>query len=84
MRMNRWTAVLGGILIILDNALLTQSRFILMESMLILFSVLGLLFMLKSQNSSGINWFFNSVLSAVFFTFALRYGLPVYNFENFF
>lgn len=55
-----------------DNALLTQSRFILMESMLLTFSVLGLLFLLKFQESStAFNRIKYSVLSASFFTFAL-------------
>lgn len=54
-----------------DNALLTQSRFILMESMLLTFSVLGLLFLLKFQESSAILARLKySILSASFFTFA--------------
>lgn len=52
LKLNRWTAFLGGLLIIFDNALLTQSRFILMEPILLLFSLLGLLFLLKFENTS--------------------------------
>lgn len=53
LRLNTWTAFLGGLLIIFDNALLTQSRFILMEPILLLFSLLGLLFLLKFESSSS-------------------------------
>lgn len=59
------------VIIFTDNALLTQSRFILMESMLLTFSVLGLLFLLKFQESSTIlSRLKYSILSASFFTFA--------------
>ncbi|XP_043287433.1 protein O-mannosyltransferase 1 [Venturia canescens] len=42
-----WSAAVAGLLLLLDNALLTQSRFILMESILIQFSLFGLLCILK-------------------------------------
>lgn len=45
--LTQWTSLLAGILILLDNALLTQSRFILMESMLLYFSLFGILCVLK-------------------------------------
>ncbi|XP_032664728.1 protein O-mannosyltransferase 1 [Odontomachus brunneus] len=45
--LRQWAAAIGGILLLLDNALLTQSRFILMESILMQFSLLGLLCILK-------------------------------------
>lgn len=41
------TAILAGILIIVENAFLTQSRFMLMESILIWFSAFGVLAYLK-------------------------------------
>ncbi|XP_022902298.2 protein O-mannosyltransferase 1 [Onthophagus taurus] len=41
------TALLGGLLLLLDNAILTQSRFILMESMLIFFTLFGLLCVMR-------------------------------------
>ncbi|XP_060653028.1 protein O-mannosyltransferase 1 [Drosophila nasuta] len=51
-KMRRWTAALGGLLIILDNSLLTQSRFILMESMLLLASTVGITCLLRFQRCS--------------------------------
>lgn len=49
--MSEWTSVSVSLLFLFDNALLTQSRFILMESMLVCFSLLGLLCMLKYRKS---------------------------------
>lgn len=73
MKLQRWTALLGGVLIILDNALLTQSRFVLMESMLLLFSTIGLVFLHKFQSATvyHVKWFLYGALAASFFTFAL-------------
>ena len=45
--LKQWTAALAGILILFDNALLTQSRFILMESILMQFSLFGLICIMK-------------------------------------
>lgn len=45
--LTQWTAALAGFLLLCDNAMLTQSRFILMESMLLLFALFGLLCILK-------------------------------------
>ncbi|XP_063234675.1 protein O-mannosyltransferase 1 isoform X2 [Bacillus rossius redtenbacheri] len=45
--LSQWTAVLAGFLLLCDNALLTQSRFILMESMLLMFALFGLLCVMK-------------------------------------
>lgn len=47
LKLRTWTATLGGVLIIIENALLTQSQFILMEPMLLLFSVAGVFLLLK-------------------------------------
>lgn len=51
LRLNMWTCTLGGVLIIFENSLITQSRFILMESMLLTFSLLAILLLLKYQDS---------------------------------
>ncbi|XP_001603023.1 protein O-mannosyltransferase 1 [Nasonia vitripennis] len=45
--LRQWSAAIAGLLLLLDNALLTQSRFILMESILIQFSLVGLLCIMK-------------------------------------
>ncbi|KAI0234854.1 Protein O-mannosyl-transferase 1 [Lamellibrachia satsuma] len=47
LNLTRWTAVLASCLIIFDNALLTQTRFMLMESFLIFFVILSLLSLVK-------------------------------------
>ncbi|XP_042901346.1 protein O-mannosyl-transferase 1 [Parasteatoda tepidariorum] len=68
------TAVLAGILIIFENAYLTQSRFILMESMLIWFSAFGLLSYLKFRKidrSFSLNWWLWFLLSSVSLTCAI-------------
>lgn len=53
-----------------DNALLTQSRFILMEPMLILFSTLGLLYLLRCLESQhlSVNFWWNGFLAGVFYS----------------
>ncbi|GJQ85607.1 hypothetical protein Trydic_g20157 [Trypoxylus dichotomus] len=45
--LGQWTSLLAGLLLLFDNAILTQSRFILMESMLLFFMLFGLLCILK-------------------------------------
>lgn len=49
LKLSKWTSILGGVLIIFENALVTQSQFILMEPMLLVFSILGILLQLKFQ-----------------------------------
>lgn len=41
--LKQWSAAIAALMLLFDNALLTQSRFILMESILIQFSLFGLL-----------------------------------------
>ncbi|XP_046468533.1 protein O-mannosyltransferase rt isoform X1 [Neodiprion pinetum] len=43
----QWSATIAGMMLLFDNAFLTQSRFILMESILIQFSLFGLLCVVK-------------------------------------
>lgn len=49
LKLSKWTAILGAVLIIFENALATQSQFILMEPMLLAFSLFGILLQLKFQ-----------------------------------
>lgn len=69
---SRRFALLGGLLVIFDNSLLIQSRFILMESMLLLFCTLGIYFLLKFQKTKflHITWIVYGLASAAFLTFA--------------
>lgn len=50
LKLNKLTAVIGGVLIIFENSLVTQSQFVLMEPMLLVFSILGILLQLKFQD----------------------------------
>lgn len=70
---SKWCSLLGGLLIIFDNALLTQSRFVLMESMLLLFCSLGLYFLLKFQKSQfpQVSWILYGVASSALLTCAM-------------
>lgn len=73
--LSQWTSLLAGLLILLDNALLTQSRFMLMESMLLLFSFFGLLSLLKFrkyyQKPYCVYWWFWLILGSASLTSAL-------------
>lgn len=60
--LTQWSSLLAGILLLCDNAILSQSRFILMESMMLQFSLFGLLCLLKFRHHHtrpySILWFF--------------------------
>lgn len=45
--LRHWSCIITGLMLLFDNALLTQSRFILMESILIQFLLVGLLCVMK-------------------------------------
>lgn len=47
MGLTQWTSLLAALLFLFDNALLTQSRFILMDSVLLFFSLFGVLSVIK-------------------------------------
>ncbi|XP_030372547.1 protein O-mannosyltransferase 1 [Scaptodrosophila lebanonensis] len=66
--LRRWTAALGGLLVVLDNSLLTQSRFVLMESMLLLCSTLGLSCLIRFQRLplGSFRWVTTGVAAALF------------------
>lgn len=67
-QLRRWTAVLGGLLVVLDNALLTQSRFVLMESMLLLASTVGITCLLRFQRCTlgSPRWLISGAAAAFF------------------
>lgn len=67
------SAALAAVLVLVENSLLTQSRFILMEAILMCFSMLGLLALLKfrRQRSFTAAWWFWLTLSAAFLTCSL-------------
>ncbi|CAG9854967.1 unnamed protein product [Phyllotreta striolata] len=73
--LSQWSSLLAALLFLLDNAFLTQSRFILMESMLIFFSLFGLLSILKFRkyysNPYSIFWFLWLISSCVSLTCAV-------------
>ncbi|KAL8621100.1 hypothetical protein ACOMHN_048142 [Nucella lapillus] len=75
LRLSRWAAVLAASFILLDNALLVQSRFMLMEGMMIFFSCLAVLSYLKFRNLShramSVQWWFWLALTGVSFTCSL-------------
>ncbi|XP_076436443.1 protein O-mannosyl-transferase 1-like [Babylonia areolata] len=75
LRLSRWAALLAASFVLLDNALLVQSRFMLMEAMLIFFSCLALLSFLKFRNlphrTMSVQWWFWLALTGISFTCCL-------------
>ncbi|XP_065203314.1 protein O-mannosyltransferase 1 [Planococcus citri] len=71
----QWTAILASFILLCDNAMLTQSRFILMEPMLIFFSFLGLICILKYikslENRGFLYQWFLLTLAFTFLTVAI-------------
>lgn len=72
---SQWTSLVTALLLLFDNGLLTQSRFILMESMIIFFALFGLLCVIKFrqeyENFLSFRWFFWLILSFVSLTCSL-------------
>lgn len=66
---------LSGLLLLLDNAILTQSRFILMESILLFFSLFGILCILKfrryMEQPYTLTWWLSLIASLISLTCAL-------------
>ncbi|XP_075212728.1 protein O-mannosyltransferase rt isoform X2 [Lycorma delicatula] len=71
----QWTAALAAFLILCDNAILTQSRFILMESMLLLFTVYGMFCVLRFRKLQDHiycwQWWFWLSLASLLLTLAV-------------
>ncbi|XP_075992532.1 protein O-mannosyltransferase rt isoform X2 [Anticarsia gemmatalis] len=49
-----WTAILAGLLVLFENCFLAQSRFMLLESIQILFGLCGILCAIKSTRRNGL------------------------------
>ncbi|XP_048773923.2 protein O-mannosyl-transferase 1-like [Ostrea edulis] len=75
LRLSRWAALLAGLCVVFDNAILVQSRFMLMEGMLLFFMCLSLYSYLKFRNLShrefSVQWFFWLSLTGVSFACSL-------------
>ena len=72
--LSRYAAAVAGCLVALDNALLVQSRFMLMEGMLIFFSTLSVLAYLKFRNCRqelSVRWWLWLCVAGVTFTLTL-------------
>jgi dolichyl-phosphate-mannose-protein mannosyltransferase len=74
-KLHKFTATFGGLLIVFDNSLLAQSRFVLMEPLMLLFSTLGILFLLKSCARKMIS--FERWMYAILAAACLTCGLSV-------
>ncbi|XP_066257536.1 protein O-mannosyltransferase 1 [Euwallacea similis] len=72
---SEWTSIFAAFLFLFDNALLAQSRFILMESMLLFFSLFGILCILKFRKyylkPYNTAWFFWLISAAISLTCSL-------------
>ncbi|XP_026757022.2 protein O-mannosyltransferase 1 isoform X1 [Galleria mellonella] len=51
----QWTAILAGLLVLFENCFLAQSRFMLLESIQILFGLCGILCTIKSTYKTGVS-----------------------------
>lgn len=73
--LTQWTSLLAGLLILFDNAVLTQSRFILMESILLVFALFGILCVLKFRKYNDhpycVLWFFWLIAGVISLTCGL-------------
>jgi len=67
-KLSRWASALGGLLVVLDNSLLTQSRFVLMESMLLLTTTVGIACLLRFQRCrlGSFQWLVSGAAAAIF------------------
>ncbi|XP_011506531.1 PREDICTED: protein O-mannosyltransferase 1 [Ceratosolen solmsi marchali] len=73
--LKQWSSAVAALLLLFDNALLTQSRFILMESILIQFLLMGLLCIMKFRkimdDPTTLAWWFWLALGLINLTCAL-------------
>ncbi|GAB1607719.1 protein O-mannosyl-transferase 1-like [Argonauta hians] len=85
LRQSRWAALLAASFVLFDNALLVQSRFILMEGMLLFFMAMALLSFLKfhhmPEREFTVQWWFWLTLTGLSLTcaFSIKYiGVMTY------
>ncbi|XP_049538959.1 protein O-mannosyltransferase 1 [Anopheles darlingi] len=73
MKLGQGISLLGGLLIVFDNALLTHSRFILVESILLFFAALGILAILKFLQAEPFSarWWTQGTIAAISLTAAV-------------
>lgn len=79
---NKFTALLAGFLILMDNAFLGESKFILVDTFLFFFEILTLcfFFLWQKQKSFSAKWFFFLILTglAAGLTFSIKWtGLAI-------
>jgi len=67
---NKLAGFMAGLFVVFDNALLTQSRLILMDIFLLFFGFLGLwlLLLTKKKDKKSKSWFWLTILSGIFLT----------------
>ena len=67
------TAIITCLLYLLENTFLTQSRFLLMDSMQMFFSLTGLLFTLKARNEKPLSfpWTLSLLASSIFLSLGI-------------
>ena len=79
MNLSYWAGALAGFMVLFDTAILTQSRFVLMESIMMFFGLAALLCVLKFRKVSGrpftLSWLVWFTLSAIFMVsgFCVKY-----------
>lgn len=79
LHMSRWAALLAASFVLFDNAVLVQSRFILMEGMLLFFMALAILSFLKFRfiyhGDFSLHWWFWLTVTGFSFTcaFSIKY-----------
>ena len=73
LHMSDKTAILTCLFYILENSFLTQSRFLLMDSMFIFFSMTGLLFTLKSREVEplSLDWIVRLTAASIFISLGI-------------
>uniref|UniRef100_A0A0K2V1T9 Protein O-mannosyltransferase 1 n=1 Tax=Lepeophtheirus salmonis TaxID=72036 RepID=A0A0K2V1T9_LEPSM len=77
MGLSHWSGFLAGFMVLFDTALLTQSRYILLESIMMMFSLISVLSALKFRTNKALSlpwffWFFSTVIG-MSLSFCVKY-----------